>query len=140
MNTGSTLLFQFEGNNLTLHFTTSQYSQQFPTLWLQIDAEEWKVITPAERLPLAKSSLSQGPHKATLVVKGFREWENRWDKPLVGAIVFRGATPVEGGQLLAPPERPLKLIEYLGDSITEGVLVHKPSSGGKGKTGRLAAI
>ena len=133
VNTGSTLLFQFEGNNLILHFTTSQYSQQFPTLWLQIDAEEWKVITPSERLPLAKSPLSPGTHKATLVVKGFREWENRWDKPLVGAIVFRGATPVEGGQLLVPPERPLKLIEYLGDSITEGVLVHKPTPEEKGK-------
>ena len=133
VNTGSTLLFQFEGNNLTLHFTTAQYSQQFPTLWLQIDAGEWKVITPAEALPLAKSSLSQGLHKATLVVKGFREWENRWDTPLVSAIVFRGATPVEGGQLIAPPERPLKLIEYLGDSITEGILVHKPTPEEKGK-------
>ena len=133
VNTGSTLLLQFEGNNLTLHFATSQYSQQFPTLWLQIDAGEWKVITPAEDLPLAKTSLSQGSHKAKLVVKGFREWENRWDKPLEGAILFRGATPVAGGQLLAPPERPLKLIEYLGDSITEGVLVHKPGPEEKGK-------
>lgn len=133
VNTGSTLLFQFEGNNLTLHFTTSQYSEQFPTLWVQIDSGEWRVITPAEELLLAKTSLSLGSHKATLVVKGVREWENRWDKPLVGAIVFRGATPGPGGQLLAPPERPLKLIEYLGDSITEGVLVHKPTPEEKGK-------
>ena len=133
VNTGSTLLFQFEGNNLTFHFTTSQYPQQFPTLWLQIDAGEWKVITPAEEMPLAKIPLSPGPHKATLVVKGFREWENRWDRPLVSSIIFRGVTPVAGGQLLAPPVRPLKLIEYLGDSITEGILVHKPDPEEKGK-------
>ena len=51
--------------------------------------------------------------------------------------MFRGATPVEGGQLIAPPERPLKLIEYLGDSITEGILVHKPTpeEKGNGKAG-----
>ena len=58
-----------------------------------------------------------------LVVKGFREWENRWDTPLVGSVVFRGVTPDAGTQLLSAPERPAKLVEFLGDSITEGVLV-----------------
>ncbi len=58
-----------------------------------------------------------------LVVKGFREWENRWDTPLVGSVVFRGITPDAGTQLLSAPERPAKLVEFLGDSITEGVLV-----------------
>jgi hypothetical protein len=64
--------------------------------------------------------------------------ENRWDKPLVGAIVSRRHSSGEG-QLLVPPDCPLKLIEYLGDSITEGVLVHKPSPEEKGKR-KLAAI
>ena len=131
VNTGSSLLIKFEGANLKLHFTTSQYTQQFPTLWLQIDGGEWMVTTPADELNLAKAPLVNGAHIARVVVKGFREWENRWDKPLVSSIVFRGATPDEGGQLLAPPERPAKLIEYLGDSITEGVLVYKPAPEGK---------
>ena len=132
VNTGSTLLIKFEGTNLRLHFTTSQYTQQFPTLWLQIDGGEWKVTTPTDELNLTKTPLIKGTHIARIVVKGFREWENRWDKPLVSSIVFRGVTPDEGGQLFAPPDRPAKLIEYLGDSITEGVLVHKPAPEEKG--------
>ncbi|MFN8005517.1 MAG: GDSL-type esterase/lipase family protein [Terriglobia bacterium] len=135
VNTGSTLLFRFQGNNVKLHFTTTQYPQQFPTLWLQIDEGEWKVINPAEEMPLAKTPLAEGPHRVTLVVKGFREWENRWDNPLVSAVIFRGVTLGEGGRLLDPPQRPLKLIEYLGDSITEGILVHKPAPEEKGNRG-----
>jgi lysophospholipase L1-like esterase len=135
VNTGSTLVVKFEGANLKLHFTTSQYSQQFPTLWLQIDDQEWKITLPADELDLVKAPLIKGVHTARVVVKGFREWENRWDRPLVSAIVFRGATPDDGGKLLDPPERPAKLIEYLGDSITEGVLVNKPSTEEKSNRG-----
>jgi lysophospholipase L1-like esterase len=57
------------------------------------------------------------------VVKGFREWENRWDTPLVGSVVFRGITPDVGTQLVFASDRPAKLVEFLGDSITEGILV-----------------
>jgi len=123
VNTGSTIIARFQGTDLTLHFTTAQYSHQFPTLWLQVDEGEWKVVRPAEKLRLSPAPLAAGTHVVRLVVKGFREWENRWDTPLVGSVVFRGVTPDAGTQLLPTPERPAKLAEFLGDSITEGVLV-----------------
>ena len=123
VNTGSTILLRFEGSNLTLHFTTMQYSHQFPSLWLQVDEGEWTVVLPAEELRLSKTPLGSGAHTARLVVKGFREWENRWDTPLVNSVIFRGVTPEPDGRLLDAPQRPAKLVEYLGDSITEGVLV-----------------
>ena len=123
VNTGSTIIARFEGTHITLHFTTTQYSHQFPTLWLQVDEGEWKVVRPAEELPISPAPLAAGNHIVRLVVKGFREWENRWDTPLVGSVVFRGITPDPGTQLLSAPERPTRLVEFLGDSITEGVLV-----------------
>ena len=123
VNTGSTIITRFQGTDVTLHFTTTQYSHQFPTLWLQIDEGEWKVVRPAEDLRISRMPLAAGTHVVRLVVKGFREWENRWDTPLVGSVVFRGVTPDAGTQLLPAPERPAKLVEFLGDSITEGVLV-----------------
>jgi lysophospholipase L1-like esterase len=123
VNTGSTILARFEGTHITLHFTTTQYSHQFPTLWLQVDEGEWKVVRPLEELQISSSPLPTGSHVVRLVVKGFREWENRWDTPLVGSVVFRGVTPAAGTHLLPAPERPAKLVEFLGDSITEGVLV-----------------
>lgn len=123
VNTGSTLIVRFEGTNLTLHFGIGHYTHQFASLWLQVDDGEWRVVAPAEELPLAREPLARGVHVARLVVKGFREWENRWDQPLVNSVVFRGLTLEAGSQLLEPPARPARLIEYLGDSITEGVLV-----------------
>lgn len=123
VNTGSTIIARFHGTHITLHFTTTQYSHQFPTLWLQVDDSEWKVVRPAEELRISPTPLAAGSHVVRLVVKGFREWENRWDTPLVGSVVFRGVTPDAGTELLPAPERPGKVVEFLGDSITEGVLV-----------------
>jgi lysophospholipase L1-like esterase len=123
VNTGGTVLIRFEGANLTLHFVTAHYTEQFPTLWLQVDEGEWRVLNPADVLKLSPTALPAGIHTVRLVVKGFREWENRWDSPLIGSLVFRGVTLEKDAKLLDPPERPKKLVEYLGDSITEGVLV-----------------
>ncbi len=123
VNTGSTILVRFEGTNLTLHFSVAQYTQSFPTLWLQVDEGDWRVVRPAEAMTVSPADLPSGPHLLRLVVKGFREWENRWEAPLVGSIVFRGLTPAQDAGLLPAPARPSALIEYLGDSITEGVLV-----------------
>jgi lysophospholipase L1-like esterase len=123
VNTGSTIIIRFQGTHVTLHFTTTQYSHQFPALWLQVDEGEWKEVRPAEELRISPAPLPAEDHVVRLVVKGFREWENRWDTPLVGSVVFRGVTPDAGTELLPAPERPAKLVEFLGDSITEGVLV-----------------
>ena len=123
VNTGSSVLIRFEGTNLTLHFVTAHYTEQLPTLWLQVDDGEWRVLNPADAMRLSPTGLPTGVHTLRLVVKGFREWENRWDSPLVGCIVFRGVTPDKDTKLVDPPQRPKKLIEYLGDSITEGILV-----------------
>lgn len=38
-----------------------------------------------------------------------------------GATVFRGLELADGGQMLAPPERPKRRIEVFGDSITSGM-------------------
>jgi lysophospholipase L1-like esterase len=122
VNTGSTILARFQGAGLIAHFTISQYTHQFPTLWVQIDDGEWSLAIPDEELQIAVSDHSASSHVLRLVVKGFREWETRWETPLVSAVIFRGVTPLPETRLLPAPERPDKLIEYLGDSITEGVL------------------
>jgi lysophospholipase L1-like esterase len=123
VNTGSTILANFHGTGAMLHFTVNQYPQQFPTLWLQVDDQEWRVIVPGDELPISRRPLADGDHSIRIVVKGFREWERRWDPPLESSIVFRGLSLTSGGKLLDPPLRPNRLIEYVGDSITEGVLV-----------------
>ena len=122
VNTGSTIIARFEGTGLSFHFDTSRYPEQFPTLWIQVDEGEWREVVPAPSLGASKEPLPPGQHTARVVVKGFREWERRWDDPDT-SIVFTGITPAKDARLVDPPPRPGRLIEYLGDSITEGVLV-----------------
>jgi lysophospholipase L1-like esterase len=123
VNTGSTLIFSFTGTGATLHFSTDHYPQQLPTLWLQVDDQEWRVVSPAIDLPVSRQPLPAAVHTVRVVVKGFREWDRRWDTPLESSVVFRGLSLDAGVSLLEPPPRPARVIEYLGDSITEGVLV-----------------
>ncbi len=130
VNTGSTILARFQGKGATLHLSVNQDPQQVPSLWLRVDEQEWRVVTPAEDLDVSRQSLPEGEHVMRLVVKGFREWERRWDPPLESSIVFRGLSLPQDGKLLDPPARPARLIEYVGDSITEGVLVlYDPAQG-----------
>jgi lysophospholipase L1-like esterase len=126
VNTGSTLILAFRGIGATLHFATNHYPQQLPTLWLQVDDQEWRVVNPAADLPVSRQALPEADHIVRVVVKGFREWERRWDPPLESSVVFRGLSLDPGASLLEPPPRPARLIEYVGDSITEGVLVLTP--------------
>jgi lysophospholipase L1-like esterase len=123
VNTGSTILANFKGTSATLHFSTAHYPLQLLTLWLQLDDQDWRVVNPAEDLDVSRAPLADREHLLRIVVKGFREWESRWDPPLANSVVFRGISLPTGGGLLDPPSRPKLVIEYLGDSITEGVLV-----------------
>jgi hypothetical protein len=46
-----------------------------------------------------------------------------------GATVFRGLELADGGQMLAPPARPKRRIEFFGDSITSGMGDEAPMNG-----------
>jgi hypothetical protein len=46
-----------------------------------------------------------------------------------GATVFRGLELADGGQMLAPPARPKRRIEFFGDSITSGMGDEAPLNG-----------
>jgi hypothetical protein len=124
VNTGSTILIAFTGPGAVLHFGMDHYPAELPTLWLRIDDGAWRVVRPAESLRITDAPLDAGRHVVRLVVKGFREWDRRWEPPLESSLVFRGMTLDAGAKLLDPPARPKHVIEYFGDSITEGVLTH----------------
>jgi lysophospholipase L1-like esterase len=93
-----------------------------PTVRIEIDDAPAVETEIADALELA-TGLGAGEHTVTLFVRGMNELEARWSPPLVSATTFLGFT-VTGGAL-APTARPERLrIEFLGDSITEGVALH----------------
>jgi lysophospholipase L1-like esterase len=119
VNSGSHVVAQFSGSAVSAKFDTSLNQTPTPTLAWRIDQGDWQEGELAASLPLA-TGVSAGTHEVTLMVRGLNENQNRWSPPLVSSITFLGFD-VTGGEVQpsARPQRPT--IEFLGDSITEGV-------------------
>ena len=109
---------------IVLRFDTSGYPHEPPQLWVRLDMEPWQAIEVAPEIELTPPP-PHAEHLLQVVFKGAREWDNRWKTPLQTAVVLTGIGLAEGGKLLDPPPRPALRIEFLGDSITEGVLLHR---------------
>jgi len=131
INSGSYILAHFTGSELTALFDISANKPGVPTLAWRLDDGPWQEAEVAAKVALA-DHLAKGPHTLMLMARGLDEHQNRWTMPLVSSITFLGLEISAGGKLLKPlPEwdKPKLKIEFLGDSITEGVLVQAPREG-----------
>lgn len=115
---GSYFELAFGGRAVTLHFDLGYLGQPFPHLWLSLDGSA-RFEAPVDRY-LRVEATGEGTHVLRVIYKGGMEMLPRWHAPLMGAISFVGAE-VESAALLPEDNRPL--IEFVGDSITEGVLI-----------------
>jgi lysophospholipase L1-like esterase len=132
VNSGSYVRVQFKGTAVTALFDTAVNKDPFPTLAWRIDDGAWQEDDLAPRVSLA-DKLTDGPHSLWLMVRALDEHQNRWTHPLVASVTFLGLD-LSDGKLLPPLQawiHPRLKIEFLGDSITEGVLV---GGGKKGAT------
>lgn len=79
-----------------------------------IDGELVKsiVLRPGRRVYKIRIKLKDAPHTITI----FKRTEG-----YIGHVVFHGLELSPGGKLLAPPPRPSRRIEFIGDSITAGL-------------------
>jgi lysophospholipase L1-like esterase len=123
VNTGSQLHARFTGERLVIRFETDAYEHEPPQLWLRVDEQPWQVVEVAPVVEVVAEP-PHASHRLQMVFKGTREWDNRWREPLQAALLVTGVGLPEGGALLEPPPLPGLRVEFLGDSITEGVLVH----------------
>ena len=127
VNSGSHMVVRFRGTDLSARFDTSENRAPFPTLAWRVDGGEWQ---EAEVAPIVKlgERLPAGEHTLLLMVRDADEHQSRWSPPLVAGVTFTGLD-LHGGELLPPPPDPKLKLEFLGDSITEGVLVHPERPG-----------
>ena len=107
----------FAGEHVTLHFNTGYLGYPAPHLWIQVDGGAM-VETPVDRF-LRLRAAEEGAHVVKVVYKGGSEVLPRWYQSLMGCVSFEGYE-AEASATLAPDDR--KIIEFVGDSITEGVL------------------
>jgi lysophospholipase L1-like esterase len=121
VNSGSHLTASFDGTGIAARFDLSANKPGLPTVAWQIDDGTWQEAEVAATLKLA-DGLPAGRHSLTLMARGMDENQSRWTAPLVASITFLGLDVV-GGALLSTPRPARPKIEFLGDSLTEGVQI-----------------
>ena len=116
--TGSYIEFAFEGRMALAHFDTQENAQPLLHLWVQLDGGDMieTVISDHIRI-LAKNA---GKHICRIIFKGSVEIDKRWYLPLTSKVSFVG---VQTETPIALPKDARKTVEFVGDSITEGVLI-----------------
>ena len=122
VNSGSSIKARFEGTGMIALFDTAVNQLPFPTIAWRIDGGSWQEAEIAPSVTLAEK-LSPGPHDLFLMARGLDEHQSRWASPLIASITLTDLTPTAGRFIPLLVETGPKL-EFLGDSITEGVLVH----------------
>ena len=106
----------FTGEMLLLSFDMRGVSRTAPHLYLQLDGgARFEVPTDA----YLRVETTAGAHTLRAIVKSLDEYESRWKVPncRVSVLGFEadGFTPL--------PQDARPVIEWIGDSITEGILV-----------------
>ena len=120
---GSAIEIAFVGEHILLEFDICGNIAPFPHLWLQLD-KGCKTEVPLDKY--IRLETAPGEHVLTILLKSAKETQQRFYHPLQGKLSFAGFTAENAGVL---PADGRKTIEFVGDSITEGVLVEAPLTG-----------
>lgn len=141
VNSGSYVRARFSGAGIRASFDVSLNQRSpvvngtgpgsFPTIAWQVDAGDWQEAEIAATVTLAEG-LAAGSHTVMLLVRGLDEHQSRWTPPLVASVTFTGFVLEKGGKWKSPLsewKKPALSIEFLGDSITEGVVVQEGRAG-----------
>ena len=116
--TGAYIEFAFEGTTAVACFDVLTNAHPMVRLWIQIDGGAM-AEAPADYF-LRVVAPTDGRHVVRIIYKGGTEHDRRWYKPLTGKVTFLG---VQTEKPVAIGKDDRKIIEFVGDSITEGVLI-----------------
>ena len=116
--TGGKIEIAFDGCFAVLHFDTKTNEHPFPHLWIRVDGGA-KIEVPLDK-ELRIETEENGKHYVEIIFKSAVENQHRWYEPLKAKVSFCGFE-ADGEGSIPADER--KVIEFIGDSITEGVLI-----------------
>ena len=126
--TGSYIEFCFKGTAATILFNCDNNKYPYPHLWIQLDDGDKTEAMVDNYIRICAKEDKE--HTCKIIFKGTVEEYRRWHTPLENKISFCGVitdTPVK----IAEDTR--KTIEFVGDSITEGVLTDENYYGENGE-------
>lgn len=126
--TGSYIEFCFKGTLATALFNCDNNKYPYPHLWIQIDNGDYTEAMVDNYIKIRTKEDKE--HTVKIIFKGTVEEFRRWYAPLESKISFCGVitdTPIK------IKEDTRKTIEFVGDSITEGVLTDEDYYGENGE-------
>ncbi|MBQ4590625.1 MAG: hypothetical protein IJB20_01195 [Clostridia bacterium] len=122
---GSYAEFAFSGECAVVEFGIDHCTVPFPRVYIAVDGGA-KIEVPLDKFirisaPGGNSIPAEdGEHTVQIILKGSVELQNRWLAPLEAAVSVRS---LEADAFRPLPEDNRKVIEFLGDSITEGISI-----------------
>lgn len=126
VNAGSGAVLRFTGQHIAATFDQSTVTHP-PQVYVRVDGGAPVLYTvDRDRIDL---TVSPGSHTLELTVKDVDERANRWDPPLRSGLLLTGFRLDAGADTVPPPAPEDRRIEFLGDSITQGVRAAGPAVG-----------
>jgi lysophospholipase L1-like esterase len=126
VNAGSAAVLRFTGQRLAVTFDQATVTHP-PQVYVRIDRAAPVLYTvDRDRIDLATRP---GAHTLEITVKDVDERANRWHPPLRSALLLTGFQLAPGAVTLPPPAPEDRRVEFLGDSITQGVRAAGPELG-----------
>lgn len=115
---GSYIEAAFAGESAVLHFDMKDLVPSYPQVYLQVDGGVLSGAAVASRLTVRMPD--GGAHVLKIIFKSANENQSRWQAPVAAKLAFLGLEAEAAGKL--PPDT-RKTITFIGDSITEGILI-----------------
>lgn len=116
---GSQIEIAINGDWAILRFDMTDLIPSYPQVYIQIDGGEMVGATVGSRIYIRMKEKKD--HIIKIIFKGACEKQNRWYAPVQAKISFEGVEAENAGTL---PADNRKTITFIGDSITEGILIH----------------
>ena len=114
---GNYFEFSFVGCCAVLCFDLTNNIAPFPHLYISVDNGANIEVTLDRFI---RVSAAAGTHTVRVIFKSASEQQERWYAPLVSKISLAS---IEADSFVALPKDDRPVIEFIGDSITEGILI-----------------
>ena len=114
---GNYFEFIYSGECAVIGFDTSYARVPFPHIYISVDGGA-NIEVSIDRF--VRISAEKGEHKVCVVLKGSVEFQHRWFEPIEAKVSL---LEIEADEFLDLPEDTRPVIEFIGDSITEGISI-----------------
>lgn len=114
---GSCFEFMYVGECAVLTFDTNNLKTPFPHIYIGVD-DGAKIEVTLDKF--IRISADEGTHKVCVIMKSSVENQRRWTEPVEAKVSL---LEIEARSFVDLPKDERPVIEFIGDSITEGISI-----------------